>query len=154
MRAQIPPNVFGLDILHFHPIQSDYLIWTGSRDCTGFAEQCHVETFYTRDNGRNWYDIDKYVRNCQWARDAELRIDPNQILCESYKVKEGSQKYFGLDNPLQLIGGTDFYNQRTKLFDHVVGFAKFSEYLIVAEVCGNCSCDLVPTLTSFLLVPS
>ena len=41
---------------------------------------------------------------------------------------------FQLDNPLELIEGTDYYRRKKKLFDHVVGFAKFSEYLIVAEV--------------------
>lgn len=74
------------------------------------------------------------MRNCGWARDAELRIDPNQILCESYAKKAGNQKFFQNDNPLELISGTEFYRRKTKLFDHVVGFAKFSEFLIVAEV--------------------
>lgn len=133
LKAKVPPNTFGLQILHFHPLQSDYLIWTGSKDCGGFGENCHVETYSTRDNGRKWELIDTYVRNCAWARDAELHTDPAQIICESYKVKEGSQRYFTTDNPLELISGTDFYNKRTKLFDHVVGFAKFSEYFIVAE---------------------
>ena len=63
-----------------------------------------------------------------------MLVDPNQIICESYKTKQGNQRFFGLENPLQLISGTDFYRRKSKLFDHVVGFAKFSEYLIVAEV--------------------
>lgn len=78
--------------------------------------------------------IEKYVRNCAWARDAELRVDPTQILCESYKIKEGSQLFFDLNNPLELIGGRDFFREKRKLFDQVVGFAKFAEFLIVAEV--------------------
>ena len=127
-------NTFGLPVLRFHPDKSDYLIWTGNEACTGFQENCHVASFYSLDNGRKWYDVDKYVRNCAWARDAQLLVDPNQIICESYKSKQGNQRSFGLENPLELISGTDFYQQKTKLFDHVVGFAKFSEYLIVAEV--------------------
>lgn len=61
-------------------------------------------------------------------------MDPTQILCESYKNKDGSQLFFDLNNPLELIGGKDFFSKRKKLFDHVVGFAKFAEFLIVAEV--------------------
>jgi len=76
---------------------------------------------------------EKYVRNCAWARDAELKIDATQILCESYKNKQGNQRFFQ-DNPLQLVSGTNYFQKQTKLFDQVVGFAKFSEYLIVAEV--------------------
>ncbi|PSR72220.1 hypothetical protein PHLCEN_2v11927, partial [Hermanssonia centrifuga] len=131
--APLPANIFGLQVLHFHPLKSDYLIWSGSKNCESFTDPCHVEAFYTLDNGRSWERIDEYMRNCAWARDSELLIDPNQILCESYKIKEGNQRYFGMDNPLELVGGTDFYSQTTKLFDHVVGFAKFSEFLIVAE---------------------
>ena len=127
-------NTFGLPVLRFHPDKSDYLIWTGNEACTGFQENCHVASYYTIDNGRKWYDVDKYVRNCAWARDAQLLVDPNQIICESYKNKQGNQRSFGLENPLELISGTKFYEEKTKLFDHVVGFAKFSEYLIVAEV--------------------
>lgn len=78
--------------------------------------------------------MESYVRNCAWARDSELKIDSTQILCESYKNKKGSQKFFQNDNPLELISGTNYFQRKTKLFDHVVGFAKFSEYLVVAEV--------------------
>ncbi|RPD60705.1 Oligoxyloglucan reducing end-specific cellobiohydrolase [Lentinus tigrinus ALCF2SS1-6] len=133
MDAPSIPNTFGLPVLHFHPGKSDYIIWTGNKGCEGFADSCHVEAQYSLMNGRDWNLIDTYVRNCAWARDKELLVDPNQIICESYKNKKGNQRFFGLDNPLELIGGTDFFSKKTKLFDHVVGFTKFSEYLIVAE---------------------
>ena len=134
MDAPSIPNTFGLPVLHFHPSKSDYLIWTGNKGCEGFADSCHVEAQYSLMNGRDWNLIDTYVRNCAWARDKELLVDPNQIICESYRNKKGNQRFFGLENPLELIGGTDFFAKKTKLFDHVVGFTKFSEYLIVAEV--------------------
>ncbi|KAI0057638.1 Oligoxyloglucan reducing end-specific cellobiohydrolase [Artomyces pyxidatus] len=128
------PNTFGAQVLHFHPENSDYLIWTGNEGCTGFAENCHAEAHFSRDNGRRWNLVEKYVRNCAWARDSGLLVDPSQIICESYKDKAGSQRFFNTgNNPLQLWGGADFYNKKTKLFDAVVGFTKFSEYLIVAE---------------------
>jgi len=99
--------------------------------------------------------VEKYVRNCAWARDSELKIDGSQILCESYRDKQGSQRFFQGDNPLQLVGGTRFFQKKTKLFDHVVGFAKFSEFLVVAEV-GKL---VLPAFgycidTPFYLVPS
>ncbi|KAI0676132.1 Oligoxyloglucan reducing end-specific cellobiohydrolase [Trametes maxima] len=133
METRTVANTFGLPVLHFHPGNSDYLIWTGQEGCGGFGEICNVQAYYSLKNGRDWTLIDKYVRNCAWARDAELLVDPNQVLCESYKNKQGDQRTFQLENPLELIGGTHFYDVKTKLFDHVVGFAKFSEYLIVAE---------------------
>ena len=134
MTTQTLANSFGLPVLHFHPKHSDWIIWTGSEGCTGFGENCHVQTHYSLDNGREWEEVGKYMRNCAWARDEELLVDPRQIICESFKDKKGNQRAFTMDNPLELIGGTDFFNKQTKLFDHVVGFAKFSEFLIVAEV--------------------
>ena len=79
--------------------------------------------------------MEKYVRNCAWARDKGLLVDMSQILCESFRDKTGSQRFFQMGtNPMQLVSGRDFYKARTKMFDEIVGFAKFSEYLIVAEV--------------------
>ena len=132
--APSTPNSFGLPVLHFHP-ESDYLIWTGDEGCADGGDSCHAVAHYSRDNGRTWTLLDTYVRTCAWARDATLYTDPTEIICESYGDKTGNQMYFQLDNPLELIEGTDYYRKKRKLFNHVVGFAKFSEFLIVAEVC-------------------
>ena len=133
--AKSPPNSFGVPVLRFHPQVSDNLIWSGDEGCSAVGENCHVEAYYSRDNGNRWNLIETYVRNCAWARDSGLLVDPTQIICESYRDKSGSQRFFQENNPLQLIGGTSYYSTKTKLFEYVVGFTKFSEYLIVAEVC-------------------
>lgn len=127
-------NTFGVPALRFQP-RSDYIIWTGDVGCDGSnTENCHAQAHYSHNNGRKWYFIEDYVLNCDWARDEELAVDFSQILCESYENKHNSQRFFGKDNALQLISGRDYYSKKTKLFEHVVGFTKFSEYLIVAEV--------------------
>ncbi|TFK75051.1 Oligoxyloglucan reducing end-specific cellobiohydrolase [Pluteus cervinus] len=131
--APTPPNSFGVQVLRFHP-SSDLIIWTGNRDCSGSTATCHAEAQYSRDNGANWHMVDGYVRNCAWAKDAELDTDPNYIICESYRDKKGSQRLFQDDNPLELIGGTNFYAKKQKIFENVVGFAKFSEFLVVAQL--------------------
>ncbi|KAF9236101.1 hypothetical protein BU15DRAFT_64291 [Melanogaster broomeanus] len=97
-------------------------------------ETLDVQALFSRDNGRSWNFIEDYVVNCDWARDNELLVDRTQIICESYQNKQGSQSTFGRDNALQLISGRDYFDKTTKLFEHVVGFTKFSEFLIVAEV--------------------
>lgn len=130
--APHPPNTFHASVLSFQP-RSDYLIWVGNVDCEGAGERCRAQAAYTRDHGRTWRVIDDYVVNCAWARDEELRVDMTQILCESYLNKQGSQQLFGKENPLQFVSGNDYYGKKKKLFDHIVGFTKFSEYLIVAE---------------------
>jgi hypothetical protein len=37
-------------------------------------------------------------------------------------------------NPLALVEGTEYFKKQKKIFDEVVGFTKFSEFLVVAEV--------------------
>ncbi|KAK7031441.1 Sortilin [Favolaschia claudopus] len=134
LRAPTPPNTFRAQVLRFHP-DSDRLIWTGNKDCDGpLAQNCHAEAQYSRDNGRKWTFVENYVVNCAWAKDAKLDADPTEILCESYREKSGSQRFFQGDNPLALVEGSAFFTKKKKLFDHVVGFAKFSEFLIVAEL--------------------
>lgn len=135
MQAPLPPSAFGGQIMSFHPQDSDWIIWMGGTgDCGSFTSDCHAEAFYTTDNGHNWNKIETYVKSCGWARDTDLKIDRRLILCESYRDKRGNQRLFGPQYPLELWEGTDFYKNKVKLFDNVVGFTKFSEYLIVAEV--------------------
>ncbi|KAG8725549.1 vacuolar protein sorting/targeting protein PEP1 [Ceratobasidium sp. 395] len=135
MNLPTPPNGLGIGLLSFHPLQSDWLIFTGSRDCEGNdVSNCHAEAFYTINHGRDWYSIEKYVRTCTWARTSDLRIDQRLILCESYRDKKGNQKSFGGENPLEFVEGSQFFKDKRKVFNSVVGFAKFSEYLLVAEV--------------------
>jgi hypothetical protein len=137
LNALNPPNKFGAQVLQFHPDHSDWIIWTGNVGCSSGSggADCHAEASFSRDNGRRWTFVEKYVRNCAWARDKGLLVDQSQILCESFRDKTGSQRFFQMaTNPLQLVSGRDFFNKKDKLFDEIVGFAKFSEYLIVAEV--------------------
>jgi hypothetical protein len=131
--APTPPNTFGAQVLRFHPI-SDNLIWTGNRDCEGKGENCRAEARYSRDNGRKWTFVEDYVRNCAWTKDKEINADPNEILCESHRDKKGSQRNFLSENPLELVVGGNFFQKKKKMFDEVVGFAKFSEFLVVAAV--------------------
>jgi hypothetical protein len=131
------PNSFGIPLLDFHPLRSDWLIWTGQRDCEedGSTSRCRAVAQYTKDNGRNWNMIDEYVRICSWGRDKALKLDEKIIFCESYRDKSGTQRgVFSLDNPLQLIAGDVFYSNKRIVFPSIIGFATFEEYMVVAEV--------------------
>ncbi|KAJ7733832.1 hypothetical protein B0H14DRAFT_3517289 [Mycena olivaceomarginata] len=95
---------------------------------------CRAEAQYSRDNGRHWSFVEHYVVNCAWAMDATLHVDHRQILCESYRDKTGSQRLFQRDNPLALVAGSAFFTKKKTLFENVVGFATFAEFLVVAEL--------------------
>lgn len=128
------PNGLGVPILDFHPTQSDWLIWTGQVDCGSMTStSCRAQSHYTTDNGRNWKLIENYVKTCSWGRDSRLKIDERLIICESLVTKKGSQRSSDY-NPTELVAGKSFYTKKEQLFKTVVGFATFSEFLIVAEV--------------------
>ena len=134
MTPPLEPNNLGIPLLDFHPTKADWLIFTGSVDCESvLGPNCHAEAYYTISNGRRWNPIESYVRTCAWARDARMKIDEREIICESYKNKKGSQNTPQY-NPMELIAGSKYYSNTEKLFDSIVGFATFSEYLLVARL--------------------
>lgn len=134
--APSDPNNLGIPLLDFHPLHGDWLIWTGSENCAQLdSNTCKAVAHYTKDNGRHWYRLDDYVRICTWGRDKKLRIDEKIIFCEAYRDKKGSQRaVVANNNPLRLIAGEYFYGTKTTLFENIVGFATFEEYMVVAEV--------------------
>ncbi|KXN90322.1 Vacuolar protein sorting/targeting protein 10 [Leucoagaricus sp. SymC.cos] len=134
LHAPTPPNTFSAQVFRFHPTETDCLIWVGNRDCVHGSINCRVEAQYSLDHGRKWSKIEDYVKNCAWAKDTLLEADPTEIICESYLDKRGSQRDFAPGNPLELVAGGQYYERKKKLFNNVVGFAKFSEYLVVAEL--------------------
>lgn len=134
--APADPNGLGIPLLDFHPLRSDWLIWTGQLDCgDSDSSSCRAAAYMTKDNGRNWSKLDEYVRVCSWGRDKKLRIDEKVIFCESYRDKKGSQRaVYQNNNPLRLVAGDYFYSNKKTLFENIVGFATFEEYMVVAEV--------------------
>lgn len=135
--APLPPNGMGIPPLQFHPFKSSWLIWTGSDgDChTSTSNDCRAVAWYSINNGEDWRKIDEYVKTCKWAAgSAKFKAaDQKAILCESYRDKQGSQRYFDNSNPVQLILGTDYYSSKRKLFESVEGFEIYDEFLVVAE---------------------
>ena len=135
-KAPGDPNGFGIPLLDFHPLREDWLIWTGQEGCgSGDESQCRAVAWYTKNNGRDWLKVEEYVRVCSWARDKKLKVDEKIIFCESYRDKKGSQRaVFANNNPLQLVEGDYFYANKKTVFEQIVGFATFEEYMVVAEV--------------------
>ena len=135
MRMTLPmtPNTLGLTMLDFHPTRADWIIFTGSVDCETMGANCRAVAHYSTDHGRRWKQVESYVRTCAWARDARLKIDEREIICESYRNKRGSQQS-GDYNPIELVAGSPYYSNPKRLFDSIVGFASFAEYLLVAQL--------------------
>jgi hypothetical protein len=139
--APLQPNALNIAILQFHPVHSDWLIWTGmDGDCSATTSvDCRAVAWYSLDNGKEWHKIDEYVRLCQWASaSASFRApDPTAIICESYRDKRGSQRAFDASNPLELIHGLNYYKKKQKVINAIEGVAVFDEFMVVAEYAAS-----------------
>ncbi|CAG8518000.1 12256_t:CDS:10 [Gigaspora margarita] len=128
------PNLLELPILDFHPTEKAWLIYTSSEECEDeFSLNCKALAHYTQDHGEKWKPLDEYVRICSWALDTKFIADKNLIFCESYEFKEGSQRSF-INNPLQFWSSNNFGKNKTIIFNDIVGFATFDQYMVVAEI--------------------
>jgi hypothetical protein len=155
------PNGLNIPILDFHPRKADWLIWTGQVDCGSLSStSCRAISHYSpcpltaststfslhaltfrpspssrqgTDNGRNWREIESYVKSCTWAKVQRSAVDERMIICESFVKKSGSQRSNAWATK-SLTVGENYYSRKTEAFKSIVGYTTFSEYLIVAEV--------------------
>lgn len=129
---------FPVNPFSFHPEEPDWIISLTEQGC-GFDrdDHCHIEAYVTADAGANWQPLASWVRSCAWAMDTRFNeVARNGIYCEQYEDRSGSQKTLMNSNtPVRLVYSENLMRTEPKvLFDSIVGYAIYSEYLIVAEV--------------------
>lgn len=120
----------------FHPTEPEWLIYLGETGCNfDRDEHCHGEAFYSIDAGRTWSALATWVRSCSWAQDADFKVvDASGIYCEQYDDRSGSQRILmNTNTPVKFIYTPDLMHSSKVLFDAIVGYAVYSNYLIVAE---------------------
>jgi hypothetical protein len=145
--------------LAFHPKNLDYLIWTGEVDCHVYDGEgnCHVESYLSLDHGESWRLIEKYVSQCRFAETLTSTANEGGIICASYRDKSGPQYQYGSypGNPLELIIGENWYENKKILFDQIIGFDIFGDYLVVAALAPNTyALDLQISLAGNDFVPA
>ncbi|KAF9188563.1 vacuolar protein sorting/targeting protein PEP1 [Haplosporangium sp. Z 767] len=120
----------------FHPTEPGWMIFLGETGC-GYErdDRCHAEAFYSMDAGKHWQPLATWVRSCSWARDTSYKLVNIQgIYCEQYSDKTVSQKtLMNLNTPVRFVYSDDFMRTSKILFDSIVGYAVYSDYLIAAE---------------------
>lgn len=124
-----PPNNMGKPILDFHSSRSSWLLFTGTKGCEKSSGQnCRAVTFYTENGGSTWEVLHDQVDNCQYIGATKVESDSNLIYCTAWSSVDGT------GGQLELLSSIDYFETHEKIFDSVVGFAVFEEYIIVAEV--------------------
>jgi hypothetical protein len=134
------PNDFGAPVIDFHPTEADWYIFTGGlKSCNGTV--CHSVTYMTKNNGKEWKEIDSWSRKCTWARRSELvSLESDDIYCHTYMYKSGEISQDKLDgitdkskNPEQFILINNHGTGQVVMKDKgVFGFYTISNLLVVA----------------------
>ncbi|BFZ62307.1 vacuolar protein sorting/targeting protein PEP1 [Saitoella coloradoensis] len=135
IETPLPPNGFGVQVLQFHPVHSDWIIYTGGKNCEDvFGDNCHAVAYYSKDGGFSWDKIAQYVRTCSWARGKKFVVDDDLVICEKYSSESGAQESMTARD-LQLISSNDYFEKDKNVhFKQMVGFAPVEEYIVVAEL--------------------
>ncbi|KAG0243406.1 vacuolar protein sorting/targeting protein PEP1 [Mortierella sp. GBA43] len=137
MRLQSASMSFPVNPWSFHPTEPDWIIYLGEVGCSfDRDDHCHIEAFLTLDGGTSWNPLASWVRSCSWSRDTRFtEVSSRGIYCEEYEDKSGSQKQLMNSNtPVRLIFTDNFMASHPRvLFNSIVGYAIYSEYLIAAE---------------------
>ncbi|KAF2682359.1 vacuolar protein sorting/targeting protein 10 [Lentithecium fluviatile CBS 122367] len=121
------PNTHQLQILQFHPTESDWIIWVGGEHCERPNDrECHTEASVSQKNGKSWDPLLTYVKKCAFIwREAGRHVDEEEIFCEWYTNEE-------MGAPVELLSSEDWFKTKDVKFKSVVEFATMSEFIIVA----------------------
>jgi hypothetical protein len=126
-KAPHAPNNQKLQIIQFHPNQTDWLIWMGAEDCEKFNDpDCHTVASVSQNNGQEWRNLLPYVKKCAfvWREEGQVE-DEKLVFCEQFAKEQ-------IGAPLELLTSTKWFAEKDVKFKSVVEFATMSEFIIVA----------------------
>ncbi|KAI7818042.1 hypothetical protein BC939DRAFT_464145 [Gamsiella multidivaricata] len=129
-------TTFSANPWSFHPSEPEWMIFLGETGCSyDRDDHCHIEAFYTQDSGKNWRSLATWVKSCSWAQDTNFKqVALQGIYCEQYSDRSRSQKaLMGAYTSTQLVYTDDFMRRSQVLFDSIMGYAVYSDYIIAAE---------------------
>ena len=113
-----------LAALRFHADYKDWLIWTGAVDCDKKGN-CHNDAWYSTDRGGEWKYLRRFVRKCEFIKEAGRGDKEKLVYCEQFKDEK-------LDGPLELQSSDNWFADQKTHFNSIVDFATMSEFIIVA----------------------
>ncbi|GMF71610.1 unnamed protein product [Aspergillus oryzae] len=113
-----------LQVMAFHPVHKDRLIWTGAVDC--HSGDCHSDAFIKKGRGKNWEPLLSYVQKCEFESRETRPNSTNLVYCEQFEKQSKNGR-------LQLLSSDDFFNDNEVQFVDVINYATMSEFIIVAS---------------------
>lgn len=117
--------------LEFHAKDENTFIYYGGKNCDSmFSPECHAVAYITNDGGESFTEMLDNAIHCEFAGSLFTHpVSEDLVICQ---VKERqSQKR-------TLVSSKDFFeNDKTTLFDSIIGYMSTGEFIVVATPYGN-----------------
>ncbi|KAI9709845.1 MAG: vacuolar protein sorting/targeting protein PEP1 [Chrysothrix sp. TS-e1954] len=116
------PNTARLAVLKFHPMNQNWLIWTGCSDF--FNKKCDPEAYVSLKNGleETWTPLKKSVGTCEFMYQEGRNDEENLVYC----VHQETEKR-------ELISSSDWFAHQDVVFEDMLNFATMSEFVVIAR---------------------
>lgn len=115
--------------IEFHPDDKNWIIFTGCNE-NEIMGDCNTVSYYSTNGGDSWNILMSNTRSCSWIKSNTFNANKNLIYCEIFSP---DLKKSPLD-PVKLIYSIDFFQSYTVLFDSIMGYVRFEEFIILAEL--------------------
>ncbi|GIX64149.1 sortilin [Babesia caballi] len=120
----------------FHPVKPSWALlssWEGACFATESNEDCVHSIFVTRDMGRSFHRVSKYVAQFSWG-DAAAKSE-DRIYYSRYSLESGDQpKQDGWNNNISFMYTDDFGGSATVIMEGGNKFLVSGNYVFVAKV--------------------
>lgn len=145
-----PPNSLGVPVFDLHHTEKDWYVFASSPSDCNESDLCHTTIYFTKDNGKNWKQIDTWAEKCVWAGDrsfSNVSLELDAIYCLSFidktakKSQEKLRESHGMEdkvNELEFVVFSNDGSNRVVLVERgAVGFYVVSNLLIIASKLGT-----------------
>ena len=133
-----------------HPTEKNWGLATAFTICDDFlVEPCKIykEVFVTKDLGKNWEQIGKYVTQVGWGIVEQKQIDkgvPKQRILMTYEPKgKGDQKIIGWNYKVDFVYSDDFFKTTNLAMSKGNQFFLTNHYLFVVSIADQATDEVI-----------
>ncbi|KAI7972263.1 hypothetical protein EIK77_003687 [Talaromyces pinophilus] len=110
-------------ILSFHQKFKDWMIWTGSTDCS--HGKCPKSSYITKHRGDSWEILLRTVEKCEFMAREDRADSDDLIFCDQHEAEE-------VDGKRTLVTSKDFFDTSETPLTDIIDFGTAEEFIIIA----------------------
>ncbi|KAI9281076.1 hypothetical protein BY458DRAFT_499521 [Sporodiniella umbellata] len=122
IKTPAPPTISSPDVLDFHPVQKDWLLFIGDAQ----DSLAHNEAYVSRNHGGDWTALDMHVGKCIFGRDAHFQVEEDTVFCSAYDKNQP-------ESDLSLVRVNFLKDTTNVYFEKIVEFFVIEDFMAVAS---------------------